>query len=306
MEDNCVVMKSTNSHLGEEAVEFDALLRGPSRRGLTSRGLGWSDVVVEHHSCEPGEYPESISDGYILALWTTPGTGQFKTTRGVYTRYTKSPGFLTFVAPGIVPPVVAEKQHGLVCCSLDSYLVNGIKDSLDRRPSAQARYRTGFNDGSLKEIISLLVAEINQGAPLGKLYADHLVHAMILRLLYLGETETQKICSPVSPLPTRALRRVIERMQTLASDLDLQTLAAESGYSRRHFVRMFERATGSTPHSYLLKLRVERAQVLLKGKSLSLIDIAIVCGFSSQSHLSKVFRQVLGVTPSDYRRHLNY
>jgi hypothetical protein len=65
MEDNCVMMKSTNSHLGEEAVEFDALLRGPSRRGLTSRGLGWSDVVVEHHSCEPGEYPESISDGYI-------------------------------------------------------------------------------------------------------------------------------------------------------------------------------------------------------------------------------------------------
>jgi AraC family transcriptional regulator len=287
-------------------VEFDALLRGPSRRGLTSRGLGWSGFVVEHHSCEPGEYPESISDGYIVALWATPGIGEFKSKRGVYTRYMKSPGAITFVPPGIVPPVVADKQLGLVCCSLESSLVNGIEDSLDRRPSEQARYRTGFHDAALKQIMWLLVAEINQGAPLGRLYADHLIHAMMLRLLYVGQPGGQRIRSAASPLPTRALRRVIDRMETLASDLDLQTLADESGYSRRHFVRMFERATGCTPHRYLLKMRVERAQALLKGKSLSLIDVAVECGFSSQSHMSKVFRQLLGVTPGDYRRHPTY
>ena len=81
-------------------------------------------------------------------------------------------------------------------------------------------------------------------------------------------------------------------------------LAKESGYSRVHFLRMFRAATGYPPHNYLLNLRVERARELLANPTLSLTDIALECGFSSHSHLSRVFRQVLGATPSEYRRGL--
>jgi len=75
-------------------------------------------------------------------------------------------------------------------------------------------------------------------------------------------------------------------------------------YSRSHFLRMFETATGLTPHRYLLQLRLERAQELMRKGSTSLIDIAALCGFSSHAHMSRVFRQLLGVTPSQYRRNL--
>jgi AraC family transcriptional regulator len=98
------------------------------------------------------------------------------------------------------------------------------------------------------------------------------------------------------------LRRVIERMHLLDSDLSLQALANESGYSRVHFVRMFRAATGYSPHSYLLTLKLERVQELLKNPSMSLIDIALDCGFSSHSHMSRLFRKMVGVTPSAYRR----
>jgi AraC family transcriptional regulator len=87
-------------------------------------------------------------------------------------------------------------------------------------------------------------------------------------------------------------------MHDLVADLDLQTLAAESGYSRSHFLRMFEAATGLTPHRYLLQFRLERAQKLMSERAISLIDIAALCGFSSHAHMSRVFRQLLGVTPS--------
>jgi AraC family transcriptional regulator len=93
-------------------------------------------------------------------------------------------------------------------------------------------------------------------------------------------------------------------MHDPVADLDLQTLAAETGYSRSHFLRMFETATGLTPHRYLLQLRLERAQELIRKGSTSLIDIAALCGFSSHAHMSRVFRQVLGITPSQYRRSL--
>jgi AraC family transcriptional regulator len=105
-------------------------------------------------------------------------------------------------------------------------------------------------------------------------------------------------------LPGHLLRRVIERMRSFDSDLSLQALANESGYSRVHFVRMFKAATGSSPHNYLLNLKLERVRELLKDRSMSLIDIALDCGFSSHSHMSRLFHKFVGVTPSAYRRSL--
>jgi AraC family transcriptional regulator len=98
----------------------------------------------------------------------------------------------------------------------------------------------------------------------------------------------------------------------LAANLDLKTLAAESGYSRNQFLRMFRTATESTPHQFFLQLRVEKAQslmknksLLMKNKSLRIVDIAASCGFASQAHFSRVFRQIVGVTPMQYRRDIS-
>jgi AraC family transcriptional regulator len=93
-------------------------------------------------------------------------------------------------------------------------------------------------------------------------------------------------------------------MNDLDVDLDLQSLANETGYSRTHFMRMFRAATGQTPHHYILQLRLTRARDLLRERRNSLIDIAALCGFSSQSHMATAFRQMLGITPTEYRRAL--
>lgn len=93
-------------------------------------------------------------------------------------------------------------------------------------------------------------------------------------------------------------------MHDLNANLNLQALATETGYSRSHFLRMFQAATGVTPHRYLLQLRLERAQELMKRGCASLIDIAFLCGFSSHAHMARMFRHFLGVTPSEYRRNL--
>jgi AraC family transcriptional regulator len=141
--------------------------------------------------------------------------------------------------------------------------------------------------------------------PRGRLYTDYLIHALIYRFLLIRrEGDPQSTMKQVSVLPRHILRRVNERMHNLDTELSSHVLAKESGYSRVHFVRMFRAATGYTPHNYLLKLRLDRARELLASPTLPLTDIALECGFSSHSHLSRVFRQVLGATPSEYRRSL--
>jgi AraC family transcriptional regulator len=89
-----------------------------------------------------------------------------------------------------------------------------------------------------------------------------------------------------------------------AKDWDLESLAAESGYSRNQFLRLFNSSTGTTPHQYLLRLRINKAQTMLRHSSENLLDVALACGFSGHAHFSRVFRQLLGMAPSEFRRSL--
>src|SRR3982074_2050865 len=107
----------------------------------------------------------------------------------------------------------------------------------------------------------------------------------------------------VKPLPPKILRRIRDRIEAeLDTELSLTSLAKESGYSRAHFLRMFRAATGLTPHRYVLEMRLSTAQQLLRQAKIPLADVALKCGFSSQTHMTDVFRKQLGVTPQEYRR----
>ena len=90
----------------------------------------------------------------------------------------------------------------------------------------------------------------------------------------------------------------------LAEDLSLDALARESGYGRTHFLRLFRATTGETPHQYLLRLRINRAQSMILHRGGNLVDIALASGFSAHAHFSRVFKQVLGRSPSEFRRSL--
>lgn len=109
--------------------------------------------------------------------------------------------------------------------------------------------------------------------------------------------------SRVSALPSYALKRVLERIEcTFQSEISVASLAQEAGYSRGHFLKMFRMSTGTTPHRYVLQRRVEHARSLLKRRDIKIIDIAAECGFSSQAHMTQVFRECVGITPAQYRR----
>ena len=97
-------------------------------------------------------------------------------------------------------------------------------------------------------------------------------------------------------------RRAKELMSAnLNEDLSLSRLAIECGLSTRHFARAFRLSTGMPPHRWLVRLRVERAKELLQTRALALIDVAMFSGFADQSHLTRVFKAVVGVTPGAWR-----
>jgi AraC-like DNA-binding protein len=104
-------------------------------------------------------------------------------------------------------------------------------------------------------------------------------------------------------LSAGAMRRVQEYMKAhLGEGIDLAMLAGVAGLSMHHFARQFKHSIGVTPHHYLTRKRVERAQEMLAQTDLSLAEITYAVGFSDQGHLARHFRGLLGTTPREFRR----
>ncbi len=100
-----------------------------------------------------------------------------------------------------------------------------------------------------------------------------------------------------------ALPRVLDYMHShLADNIGLAELATLAGCSLQHFKRGFKASTGQPPHRFLMDLRIKRAQALLAENDLPLAQIALECGFSSQSHFTVAFQRQTGCSPARWRR----
>lgn len=107
----------------------------------------------------------------------------------------------------------------------------------------------------------------------------------------------------VGTLPEELLRRVFAYIErNLDSKLKWDELAAAVGLDPFRFARGFKRATGTTPHRYIMAARIRRAMELLTGQGASIADVALDVGCSCQSHLTTLFRKYTGTTPAAFRR----
>ncbi|MEU2041644.1 helix-turn-helix transcriptional regulator [Nocardia niwae] len=106
--------------------------------------------------------------------------------------------------------------------------------------------------------------------------------------------------------PALALLPHLRRAKDLADrhyadPLNLDGLAAAAGVSKYHFLRAFAAVYGLTPAAYLAERRIERAQDLLRATNLTVTEVCMLVGYSSLGSFSSKFRQLVGVTPSEYQ-----
>jgi AraC family transcriptional regulator len=135
------------------------------------------------------------------------------------------------------------------------------------------------------------------------LYADSLANVLAIQLL--REYSSKKMLPEkryVNGLTNRKLAFVLDLIESdLSEDLSLKVLAKSAGLSEYHFLRMFKKSTGYTPHQYVINQRIERAKDLLKNTDMSITEIAYLLGFSTPAHFTHLFRRKTGLLPSQLR-----
>ena len=121
-------------------------------------------------------------------------------------------------------------------------------------------------------------------------------------------TRTETGCMPLDTpreegLSPSQFRRVLAFInEHISRTVTLSELAREAGLSAAYFCQRFKSSTGTSPHQYLMQLRISKAKKLLEESESPVIDIAMECGFQTQQHFARIFRRLTMRTPTEYRR----
>ena len=162
-----------------------------------------------------------------------------------------------------------------------------------------------FADPRLRAMVAAVDAERVAGFPNGRLFLDSVEQAMAVALVNGHAVRHRPVQIYRGGLGSARLRRIKELVHAkMEDDLSLDEMAQSVGLSTAHFARMFRKSTGETPHRFVLRQRLERAKAMLRAPDARVLDVAVACGFKTQQHFAQVFRDVWGVSPTEYRQDL--
>ncbi len=159
----------------------------------------------------------------------------------------------------------------------------------------------GIRDRQMERLAEAAEHEISSGLSTGNLFMESLATALAAHVVARYSSRSappREYRGGMSPYQLGRTREFIEA--NLGEDFGLAELAANVRLSPYYFCRLFKQSTRLSPHQFVIRERIHRAQQLLKEHRLPMVEIANNLGFSDQSHFARVFRVVVGTTPKHY------
>lgn len=165
------------------------------------------------------------------------------------------------------------------------------------------RHHLAPSDPVLQSCMRCLATATDADGGAGTMHKDEAARRLVLRLAHLNGGGLPDWHDDASAFSTTALRHLVEYIDDhLRLTPSLGELAFLVGLSPSHFAKKFRRSTGLSLHRFINRRRINRSLDRLKAQSESLASVALDLGFSSQSHFTRLFSDLTGMTPAKYRK----
>jgi AraC-like DNA-binding protein len=296
---------------------------------VSGKGIGAALIMaslqayLRAHALHPHSDPSTLIADVNQLVYTSSPTHLFASL--FYAEYQPATRMLRYVNAGHNPPIVLRPRDGR--CELfrlnPSSMPVGIS-SETQFESANFQLHRGdlfiaYTDGITEvqdrrgelwglERLEQLLRSCSYDLPMeimerildeGFRFADRQPQHDDMTLVVM---KVEEGCEGVGLTPA-SVRRVTELVHAkIEDDLRLDEMAESAGLSTAYFSQMFRKSTGETPHQFVLRQRIERAKQMLRAPEGRVLDVAVACGFKSQQHFARVFRQLCGASPTEYRR----
>jgi AraC family transcriptional regulator len=283
----------------------------PSQRLFASDTVHWESLLVQGYLDPPlAETFSTAATPDLLIVLITTGVYRIGARHGKrWDEALYRPGSIGMTAPERQSTLRWRSESATQMTSLhvhipSTLLIRTIEENWGTDP---ARFdmpdALNITDPLLTAMCRALSYAIDAGA--GEFYAESAAQFLATHVLsrHCGLPGGMLRASKTPRLDDRRLRNAASYMQERFGDaITLDVLAKKATMSRFHFLRLFKNATGMTPHTYLVRLRLQRARMLLADGRDSVGGISVACGFESPAHFAAVFRRDVGMSPSEYRK----
>jgi AraC family transcriptional regulator len=205
------------------------------------------------------------------------------------------------------PGALLDKPYHTLVFYLPRAALDAIADDANAPRIRDLSYKpgAGVNDVTISSLGSLLLPALRHPDQANALFVGHILLAVGVHvaLTYGGmRPMSQPARGGLAPWQERRAKEILRA--NLKGRVALKEVARECGLSVGYFSHAFRRTLRVAPHKWLIEQRVVLSKEKLRDDGLSLSDVAAECGFSDQSHLTRAFRQTVGVSPGAWRRAL--
>ncbi len=181
-------------------------------------------------------------------------------------------------------------------------MLDGFADAQGHSRFEQVVVERESSDPVMSHLTNLLIACAPYAASTDRLVTDQISLGLLAHFAhrYAGIRKRDAATGGLAPWQERRARELIE--ERLAEGISIADLASACRLSRSHFTRAFRQTLGEGPHHFLTGRRLARAKSLIRGTDLPLAEIAGLCGFSDQSHFTRTFTRLVGLSPRLWQR----
>lgn len=275
---------------------------------LSSVDVRWQGFLLEEHASHPGsaiDIPEHYSTKHLLHLNTGGPSSTDWRVDGKNLSAIDQTGAFSLLPAGVPSLVRLKHKTGGIVLEIDPLQLQrtlaeaGAGDKIELKPVFAAP------DRQIALLLTAMREDIASGAPAGKLYGESIGNAVATYLAQRYSGTAPKLLVYKGGLSRSQLNRVFEYIEEhLAEGVGLSDLAAAAELSVYHFSRQFRQSTGMAPHQYVLQRKIERAKETLRDPRKSILEASARVGFDDQSHFTKTFRRLVGITPTEFRSRL--
>ena len=293
--------------LADAAAPVEGLSVLPHSVRMSSLSLGWYPLNIERRELEPGD--SSLPGGTKEHLiFVSLAEGHCVRESGGDVSESDLAAGLVSVLPSETPVRWSwDTRLSFAVMTLEpEYLGKVAREIFGLDPAGVRLIAVqGQRDPLITGIAGNLMREAMNGDAGSRLFAESLAGMLAVHLLRNYAERSQPIETDRISTQPRAVTQAVDFINdNYATDLSLSDIAAAAHLSPFHLSRIFKKATGVSPYQYLLQVRVNSARSLLTAGAgdRSLAEVAAAVGFADQSHLTRHFKRMVGVTPKQLRQ----
>jgi len=277
----------------------------PGELTVDSAALQWRDIRIRGYKYDPSDVIIPPMQDYMIVFYREGVTPMNRRCTGPWRNEDVGPGAASLLTQATdshwhwVVPI--EVQH----LYLSQSKLAKVASDVHQRDIDHVELRDVLKteDPIFLSMMESLFTEIYSGGVGGNLYVEAVTNQVCVHLLrnYAGELrEPPHLPSGLSFVQSKRVREFIS--ENLENEISLAAIARVANISVYHLIRQFHKSYGCAPYEYVTNQRLARAKQMISNQSIPLKTVAAACGFSDQSHMTRVFRRAFQVTPGEFRK----